>query len=294
MTEPPAASHPPGILAEWRARLTAFLTRRREEEAIIDAIEEIIEEPDTPSASHAAEKELLTNLLKARDRKVSDIMTPRADVVAVEEDTGMKKLVAMMAESGHSRVPVYRKTLDDVIGFVHIKDITVSLTDGRNVGIRDILRKLFFVPHGMPVTKLLLQMRQKRRHMALVVDEFGGVDGLVTIEDVVEEIVGEIDDEYDEPGAPTLLQRKEDGSVLTDARLPVEDFEAQFGSILGEDERQEVDTLAGLVFAIAGRIPAKGERLQHKSGVVFEVIDADTRRIRRLRVLNLPKDNQAS
>ncbi len=268
-------------------RLSSFMTKKREEEAIIEAIEEIIEEPEGSPSDHA-EKELLTNLLNARERKVADIMIPRADIFAAEESTPLKKMALMMSESGHSRMPIYRKTLDDVIGFVHIKDITTYLVNDRPAQLKELLRKLFFAPPGMPVIKLLLQMRQKRRHMALVVDEFGGVDGLVTIEDVVEEIVGEIEDEYDDPAISLPLQRKPDGSVVVDARMPLDDFEEHVGDILSEQDRANSDTLAGLVFALAGRIPVKGEKLPHTSGMIFEVLDADTRRVKRLRILNLP------
>lgn len=280
-----------GWLADMRARLASFLTKKREEEAIIEAVEEMIEEPDGASPADHTDKELLTNLLSARARKVADIMIPRADIFAVEEGTSLKKLAATMSESGHSRTPVYRQTLDDVIGFVHIKDITACLINDRPVQMKELLRKLFFVPPGMPVTKLLLQMRQKRRHMALVVDEFGGVDGLVTIEDVVEEIVGEIDDEYDDPTFTPPLLRKADGSMLVDARMPIDDFEEQVGNVFTEQDRQDSDTLAGLVFALARRIPSKGEKLTHPAGMVFEVVDADTRRIKRLRIMNVPVIN---
>ncbi|MBI3418748.1 MAG: apolipoprotein N-acyltransferase [Proteobacteria bacterium] len=257
------------------------MTRRREETAIMEAVEEIIEQPEGEQSA-PAEKQLLTNLLSTRGRTVADIMTPRADIFAVEENTDLRKLAALMAHSGHSRVPVYRRTLDDVLGFVHIKDITAALVDEKPVALKDIVRKLLFVSPSMAVTKLLLQMRQRRRHMALVVDEFGGIDGLLTIEDVVETIVGEIDDEYDDPELTAPLQRRSDGSVLVDARMPLEAFEEQVGAFLQEQERSEMDTLGGLTFALAGRVPSRGEVLRHSSGVSFEVVDADTRRVKRL------------
>lgn len=273
--------------------LRAFISRRRAEEAIIEAVEEIIENPEDSGGSNTAEKELLTNLLSARDRTVKDIMIPRVDVFAVDEAINLKKLAGVMSNSGHSRVPVYRRTLDDAVGFVHIKDVTAALVDDKPILLKDILRKLLFVPPSSPVTKLLLQMRQKRQHMALVIDEFGGVTGLVTIEDVVEEIVGDIDDEHDDPAQSTALQRRPDGSVIVDARMPLDAFETQVGSILQDHERQENDTLAGLVFSLAGRVPARGEVLPHPSGISFEVMEADTRRIKRLRLHNLPQpDNE--
>lgn len=283
------AAEEPSALKRFFTRLRAFLLKRQQEEAIIEAVEEIIEAPEGMPGQGAAERELLNNLLSVREHTVADIMIPRADIFAAEEGAPLKKLAALMSSSGHSRVPIYRRTLDDVIGFVHIKDVTAALIGDAPVLLKDILRKLLFVPPGMPVTKLLLQMRTRRQHMGLVVDEFGGIDGLVTIEDVVEEIVGDIDDEHDSPAAKLPLQRRPDGSVLVDARMPVENFEAQAGPIFQESERQEVDTLGGLVFNLAGRVPVKGETLHHPSGVSFEVIDADSRRIKRLRIFNLPK-----
>lgn len=288
-TPEPNEAHPSWLGTAFES-IRSFISKKREEVAIIEAVEEIMEEPEGAPGSNTGEKELLTNLLNARDRRISDIMIPRADIFAADETTPLKKLAGMMGKSGHSRVPVFRKTLDDVIGFVHIKDVTAGLVDDKPVLIPDILRKLLFVPPSMPVTRLLLQMRQKRQHMALVVDEFGGIDGLVTIENVVEEIVGDIDDEHDDPANVIQLQRRADGSIVVDARMPIESFEEQVGNILKEDERQAIDTLGGLVFTLAGRVPLKGETLRHASGVTFEVLDADTRRIKRLRVHNLPKN----
>jgi CBS domain containing-hemolysin-like protein len=288
-------ANPTSWIATLFHNIRSFISKKREEVAIIEAVEEIMEEPEGTADSNTGEKELLTNLLNARDHRVGDIMTPRADIFAADESLPLKKLAALMSKSGHSRMPIFRRTLDDVIGFVHIKDVTAGLVDDKPVLIPDILRKLLFVPPSMPVTRLLLQMRQKRQHMALVVDEFGGIDGLITIEDVVEQIVGEIDDEHDDPANVIQLQRRADGSIVVDARMPIEAFEEQIGNILHEDERQAIDTLGGLVFTLAGRVPTKGENLRHASGISFEVLDADTRRIKRLRVHNLPKtDNVAS
>lgn len=268
--------------------IRSFISKKREEEAIIEAVEEIIEEPNEAGGALGAERELLTNLLSAREKTAADIMIPRADIFASEESVDLKKLASLMSNSGHSRVPIYRRTLDDVIGFVHIKDITAAILDDKPVLLKDILRKLLFVPPSMAVPKLLLQMRQKRQHMALVVDEFGGIDGLITIEDVVEVIVGDINDEHDDPAKVVPLQRRPDGSIVIDARTPIDEFEEQAGNILNENERQDNDTLGGLVFSLAGRVPAKGEILRHSSGVRFEIVDADTRRVKRLRVHNLP------
>ena len=256
-------------------------------------IQELIEEQDSGEGSMGAgERALLANILKLRDRTVDDVMVPRADIVAVDVDTPFPILVQRMAEDAHSRMPVFRETLDDVVGMVHIKDVLAAVAQGRSVELKDIVRDLTIVAPSMPVVDLLVQMRQKRQHMALVVDEFGGIDGLVTIEDLVEEIVGEIEDEHDEETSPRLVERP-DGSILADARVSIEDFEDRVGSFLTEEEREDIDTLGGLVVSLAGRVPGRGEMLTHPSGLEFEIVEADPRRIKRLRVRNAPANSSA-
>ncbi|WP_448205289.1 hemolysin family protein [Azospirillum sp. sgz302134] len=265
----------------------------RDDATLRATIEELIEEPDGEEGSlGAGERALLANILKLRDRTVDDVMVPRADIVAVEVDTPFPTLVQRMAEEAHSRLPVYRETLDEVVGMVHIKDVLAAVAKGLTVELKDIVRDLSIVAPSMPVVDLLVQMRQKRQHMALVVDEFGGIDGLVTIEDLVEEIVGEIEDEHDEEAQPRLVERP-DGSIIADARVSIEDFEERVGSFLTEEEREDVDTLGGLVVSLAGRVPGRGEMLTHPSGIEFEIVEADPRRIKRLRVRNTPANNSA-
>jgi magnesium and cobalt transporter len=179
---------------------------------------------------------------------------------------------------------VYREQLDDIAGMVHIKDVFGYIGRPEAFKLEAILRRPLLVAPQIPVLDLLLQMRQARMHMALVVDEYGGIDGLVTIEDLVEEIVGEISDEHDEVDGPMITERA-DGALDMNARLPIAQFEARMGPILTDDEREaDIDTIGGLVFTLAGRVPAKGEVLGHSSGVEFRVLDADARHIRRLRV----------
>jgi CBS domain containing-hemolysin-like protein len=193
-----------------------------------------------------------------------------------------------MIEQEHSRVPVYRETLDDVIGFVHVKDILPAVAEHREVKLAPLLRKLLFVAPSLPILDLLVQMRQARTHIAMVVDEFGGIDGLVTIEDLIEEIVGEIEDEHDEAGGPSLVERA-DGTLVADARTPIEVLEDRQGIALRPaGDQEEVDTLGGLVSTLAGRVPKRGEVIAHPSGIEFEVLDADPRRIKRLRVRSRP------
>ncbi len=267
--------------------------RGRGDTTLRDTIEELIGEPTEGEGSMGAgERALLANILKLRDLTVVDVSVPRADIVAVDLATPMADLVQRFAAEAHSRLPVYRETLDDVVGMVHIKDVLNVLATGRKAELRDLLRDVLIVAPSMPVLDLLLQMRQTRRHMALVVDEFGGIDGLVTIEDLVEEIVGEIEDEHDDETAPRLIDRP-DGSLMADARLPIEDFEARVGPVLDEEEREDVDTLGGLVVSLAGRVPVRGELLRHPSGMEFEIVEADPRRIKRLRIRNVPANASA-
>ena len=262
--------------------------RGRGDTTLRDTIEELIEDDDESEGSmDAGERTLLANILKLRDRTVVDVMVPRADIVAIDVDTSLPALIHRMSEEAHSRLPVYRETLDDVIGMVHIKDVLACVASQKVQELKDIVRDVSIVAPSMPVLDLLLQMRQTRQHMALVVDEFGGIDGLVTIEDLVEEIVGEIEDEHDEAAEPRLVERP-DGSLIADARISIEDFEARVGPVLTEEEREDIDTLGGLVVSLAGRVPGRGELLKHPSGLEFEIVEADPRRIKRLRVRNMP------
>jgi len=234
------------------------------------------------------ERFLIGNILKVHDRNAGDVMVPRVDIVALDVDQPFSEVVKCMVEHGHSRVPVYRESLDDVIGFIHVKDVVAPVADRRPARLERLLRKVLFVAPSLPILDLLVQMRQARTHIAMVVDEFGGIDGLVTIEDLIEEIVGEIEDEHDVAEPPALIERP-DGSVIADARLPIETLEEQHGTQLrpvGEEEA--VDTLGGLVFMLAGRVPKRGEVIAHPGGIEFEVLDADPRRVKRLRVRGLP------
>jgi CBS domain containing-hemolysin-like protein len=279
----------------WR-RLRGFLRGKGGDATLRDTIEEIIEEIGESEGDDEVtvpigddERVMLFNILKLRHLTAYDVMVPRADIVAVDQETGLDELIEIMRGAGHSRVPVYRGTLDDVVGLVHIKDLLTYAQSDKLFTLSSTTRKVLFVAPSMPVLDLLLEMRSTRVHMALVVDEFGGVDGIVTIEDLVEEIVGEIQDEYDVAEGPKLIDRP-DGSLVADARVTIEEFEDRVGPVLSEDEREEdIDTLGGFVFALAGRVPSRGELIVHPdTGMTFEVMEADPRRVKRLRVRNLP------
>lgn len=249
-----------------------------------ESLDELMEEHEgkTDSVDESA-RALLANIIDLRDLTVNDVCVPRADIVAVSVDAGLDAVLGIMTERGHSRLPIYNETLDDVIGMIHIKDL-IPLQGTREVfTLRRVMRKLLFVSPSMRVLELLLEMRVTRSHMAIVVDEFGGVDGLATIEDLVEEIVGEIEDEHDTATGQDLIVLP-DGSYEADARVEIELLEETFGTFLSDDEREDIDTLGGLVFSLAGHVPIRGELIVHPAGLEFQVMDADPRRIRRARI----------
>ena len=270
-----------------RGWLRGLFRLRNGESSVRDTLEELIEERDDAEASIAEdERVLLSNILDLRDRTVHDVMVPRADIIAVDSAAPRSRVIALMTREGHSRLPVHGETLDDIIGMVHIKDVAARPKD-EAFTLSKIVRRALFVSPSMQVLELLLEMRVTRSHMAVVVDEYGGVDGLVTIEDLVEEIVGEIEDEHDRSDEPTLVKRS-DGSLDADARATLEALEEITGPVVTEEERADIDTLGGLVFSLARHVPIRGELVSHPGGLEFEVIDADPRRIKRLRVRGLP------
>lgn len=269
-------------------RLRGLLGRRPAEtvrervEALVEA-QEVNREGELP-ALDAQERALLANVLKLRGKTAYDVMVPRADIIALGEDLAAEQAMELIRREGHSRYPVYRRQLDDIVGMVHIKDVIGAQASAPTTPLQALLRQPLFVVPTVPVLDLLLRMRQARMHMALVVDEYGGIDGLVTIEDLVETIVGDIADEHDEDAAAHIVDRA-DGLIDVDARATVEAFEERLGAVLTEEERAaDIDTVGGLVFTLAGRVPARGELISHPSGLEFRVLEADPRRIRRLRV----------
>jgi CBS domain containing-hemolysin-like protein len=271
--------------------INLFSNKKAPDNSFRETIEEYVDIPESAELEGDAslhERWLLSNILKLRDLSVDYVMIPRADIVAIDMNTSHEELLTILKERQFSRLPVYRDTLDDVVGTVHMKDMIAAIANNKQIDIKSMLSDLPIVSPSMPILDLLLKMRQSRRHMVLVVDEYGGIDGLVTIGDIIEFIVGEIDDEHDIDIQKQIVE-KPDGSILLDARLDIESFEEKFGAILSEEEREENDTLGGLVFFMAGRVPARGEVLTHQSGLVFEIVDADPRRITKLKIRNFPQ-----
>ncbi|MEZ5920853.1 MAG: hemolysin family protein [Parvularculaceae bacterium] len=239
-----------------------------------------------------ARREMIERVIAFDEKRVSDVMAPRADIVAVDIETPLDDLIRAFAEAGHSRLPVYRGDLDDPLGMVHIKDVVALIAEpsqGPAAGepvLKKIRRDVLYAPPSMRVTDLLLRMQASRVHMALVIDEYGGTDGLLTIEDLVEEIVGDINDEHDDEDAPTVMARP-GGGWEADGRVEFDEFAEATGVAFPADD-EEIDTLGGLVVALAGRVPTRGEVLSHPMGYDFEVIEADARKVRKVRIRRTP------
>ena len=269
-----------GVLA-W---LKSLLGLKAGESSARDVLEELIEEREEGEVPIDAEERLLmANILELKGRTIHDVMVPRADIISIESGTGLSGVIDLLTREGHSRLPVFNEDLDDSIGMIHIKDVLAWRGRDKEFSLRQIVREVLFVPPSMQVLELLLQMRATRCHMALVVDEFGGIDGLVTIEDLVEEIVGEIEDEHDRTDEPVMVDGP-NATIIADARVTIEMLEQRLGNIVSDEEREDIDTLGGLVFSLAGRVPVRGELISHPSGLEFEIIDADPRHIKSMRL----------
>ncbi|MDO5657992.1 MAG: hemolysin family protein [Paracoccus sp. (in: a-proteobacteria)] len=240
------------------------------------------------SVGHRAAAPSAPGMVNLRRLRVDDVAVPKAEIVAAPVTTPLDQLVEMFREHGFSRIPVFRGTLDSPLGLVHLKDLALKHGFGARpsgkFSLRPMLRPLLYVPPSMSIGVLLQKMQNERIHMALVIDEYGGVDGLVTIEDLIEQVIGEIEDEHDEEEGGLWVAEKP-GQWLVQARAPLDELEQETGLPLVTDETDdEVDTLGGLIFMLAGRVPLRGEVIPHASGVEFEVVDADPRRIKRVRM----------
>jgi CBS domain containing-hemolysin-like protein len=295
----PEEARPTDEEASWFERLLQTFGLG-EEPDLRELIEDALARSKSDTLS-AQERSMLRRILHLGTLTVEDVMVPRADIIAVDDTISVAELMGVFRQAEHSRVPVYHETLDDPRGMVHIRDLMSWITSeaeaskegslnlgkvdlGRNIASINILREILYVPGSMSVLDLLLKMQTTRLHLALVVDEYGGTDGLVSIEDLVEEVVGDIADEHDVEDEPLIKSDPRLG-LVADARTPISDLEKHLGlELASEEQEEEVDTLGGLVFAIAGRIPARGELVQHPSGIEFEVLDADPRRIKKLRI----------
>ena len=295
----PEEARPTDEEASWFERLLQTFGLG-EEPDLRELIEDALARSKSDTLS-SQERSMLRRILRLGTLTIEDVMVPRADIIAVDDTISVADLMGVFRQAEHSRVPVYHETLDDPRGMVHIRDLMSWITSegeackegslnlgkvdlGRNIASINILREILYVPGSMSVLDLLLKMQTTRLHLALVVDEYGGTDGLVSIEDLVEEVVGDIADEHDVDDEPLIKSDPRLG-LVADARTPISDLEKHLGlELASEEQEEEVDTLGGLVFALAGRIPARGELVQHPGGIEFEVLDADPRRIKKLRI----------
>lgn len=270
-------------LRSWLTRLIVF----RPDASLKDALEEIIEEHEEQTAEPlpVEEKRMLHNVLSFSDIKVSDIMTPRTDITAVSNDITLQQLKTHILRHRHTRVPVYQDTFDQMLGFIHVKDLLPMFSGDIGFEIGALLRDLLFVPPSMRILDLLIRMRKSSIHMAIVVDEHGGTDGLITLEDLFEEIVGDINDEHDEGDKEQSITKVDERVFDVHARVRIETLEQQLGlNLVTEEKGNEFDTLGGLIFFQLARVPARGETVQHVSGIKFEILEADARRIHKIRI----------
>jgi len=295
------AAHKTVVEEGWFDRVLTIFGLRGNEGIRENLAQALAEDASEDAIFSAEERRLLQNILSLRDVRILDVMVPRADIDAVSEDISIAELMKKFREAGHSRLPVYRGTLDDPLGFVHAKDVMIRIAEeatadeilnfgaidlARPLSVLEIMRPILFVPPSMPAMDLMVRMQANRTQLALVVDEYGGTDGLVTLEDLLETVVGDIEDEYDWPAEPTMTMG-EPGVWYADARVLLEDFEAEAGYSFPQEEfLDDVDTLGGVVFSILGRIPVRGELVSADElpGLEFEVLDADPRRIKRVKV----------
>ena len=290
------------LIGRLWGRLRQMVTGQDHEPTLRESLEEAIDDAEGEAGASddlsPVERVMLKNMLHFGERTAGDIAVPRGQMVMFDIDQGFPALVAQLREAGHSRVPVWQGNRDNILGMAHMKDVygliaatfddAVSSAPFLDLAIQPLLREVLFVPASMPIVDLLARMRAGRTHMAIIVDEYGGADGLVTIEDLVEEIVGDIEDEHDEAEA-ALVQAVGDRLWEADARLPISDLETLLETDLDDSAvGSDVDTLGGLVFMLAGRVPAIGETVEHPAGWRFEVIEGDPRRVTRVRVAPAP------
>ena len=265
--------------------------RETESRGLLGRLFDALTPDDDEGASKArALGQTLPGLARLQDLRVEDVAIPKAEIVALEQGASLADIVAAFRDSGYSRIPVYDETLDTPLGLLLLKDLALhyGFNGHHEIDLKALLRPILYVPPSMPLAVLLRKMQAERTHFALVIDEYGGVDGLATIEDLLEQVVGEIEDEHDTEDEGNIL-RESDSTMLVEARTPTEELEEQLGFALTDaEEEEEIESLGGLVFLLSGRVPVRGEVIAHPSGVEFEVIEADPRRIHRLRV-HLPE-----
>ena len=298
----PETKKAPNFLNRLRRRLQGSKDLREDLENVFESHAEVSGGPGMAADART----MLDTLVNFQDLRVSDLMVPRADIIGVEEDETLRALLDRFVEANHSRLPVYRDTLDDVVGMIHVKDflrwmntrgrtsksksvagISLSASELSSTvkGHNSIIRDVLYVPLSMPASDLLFKMKTSHVHLAVVVDEYGGTDGLVSFEDIVESIVGEISDEHDDDEDDVLIKKQDDITWMADARIAIATLDEMFKvDLLPDDQHDEADTLGGLVFEMGGRVPVRGEVIRHAAGLEFEIVESDLRRVKRVRI----------
>jgi magnesium and cobalt transporter len=262
--------------------------KKQEPETLRDTIEELIEESDESETSiESDERQLLGNVLNLRELTAYDVMIPRADIVAGLASSSPEDLIGVFVKNGLSRIPIYRDNLDNILGSIHIKDILTAIYAKKEIQVKALIRDIMYISPAMRTLDLLLEMRETGVKMAVVVDEYGGVDGLVTFANLIEAIIGDIQDAHNQHMVPIQIQIKPDGTIVTDSRAVIEEInDILHADINLNDAEEDVDTIGGLVTLLAGRVPARGELIKHPNGIEFEVLDADPRRVKKILIRN--------
>lgn len=273
----------------WIHKLKSVFVKHPEEEQVIETIEEIMDEREERGDERLVDPDellLLKNLFKLKDMRAGEIMIPRIDIQGVSVKASSDDLKKIIVSDKFTRMPVYDKTLDNIVGIVHAKDILCALFEGKEIKIKDLMmQNVLFVPPSIRALDLLREMQQKRMQMVVVVDEYGGTDGLITLEDLLEEIVGEIEDEHDALDQAPVLKQQNSDTISADARVYLEDLEKLIGPFVTDEEREaDIDTIGGLVFHMAGRLPHRGEVVTHASGIRFQIVDLDSRHIKKVKI----------
>ena len=276
------------------SKIKSMFVRPSEEEKVLETIEEIMDERVERGDKVLIDPDelgLLKNLFRLKDIRAGEIRIPMIDITGISVDASFDELKRLMTGEKFTRVPVYEQTLDNIIGVIHVKDILCAMMEEEEISVKKLMTgSILFVPPSARALDLLREMQAKKAQMAIIIDEYGGTDGLITLEDLLEEIVGEIEDEHDALDEAPVLHKSGSNLIHADARILLRDLEKMIGSFMTDKEKEEcIDSVGGLVFHLAGRLPRVGEKIEHSSGIVFQVVDVDARHIKKVKITRFNK-----
>ena len=276
------------------SKIKSFFTRNSEEEKVLETIEEIMDERVERGDKVLVDPDeisLMKNLFRLKDIRAGEIRIPTIDITGISIDASYEELKRLMTEEKFTRLPVYEHTLDNIVGVIHVKDILCAMMEETEVTVKKLMTgSILFVPSSVRALDLLREMQAKKAQMAIIIDEYGGTDGLITLEDLLEEIVGEIEDEHDALDEAPVLHKIGKNVIQADARILLKDLEKMIGPFMTKREKEEfVDSVGGLVFHLAGRLPRVGEKIEHSSGIVFQVVDVDARHVKKVKITRFQK-----